>query len=690
MPPCHLPPSSSPPLALQSHVSDVLPLYLVSGAVPALVDVLSASQLYDTAFNVAAVQASGGYAALSIAGPAGAAGGAGGAGAAGGVSHSAGDRSHSAGSNSYPSASGVGAALAGDAMPPPSSPPGVGDGSGAGSSAVHAAPVSGGGSLLATITSPTGISAGGTGTSGGGASGGGSTLPPLRPGGLPALARAPSLRPPPLAPIQTSGLGFGGGAGGPLTSPPPTGGGATPPGSAAALTGADSGNASPSATALRNDTSAPLPTLAAPVSPPLGPAPPSGSSGQLPMPPAMAPAPPPGGMRSAPSMRGRSLVAVSGGGGGGGGGAASAAAAAAASREALERATSVRCSQARVYLMQGLPMQAACCALSVDDVGGAVGLLLRGGCEEAALALVMGLTRPLSTMAAAGGGAAAAGSPVSPGAAGVSLAAFGLGVAVATAHGGGTGGAAGTGAGAGGGIEALAMALRPRVMVAAAQRREAAGDYLTAAELVRQLPGAGAGAASGFLRAADIRDLLAGRCRAHSDPLTTNRVFAALGLQEHAVYSAPAATAAAGASAASGSWDGFRALLLGGAAEAAAEWALKAAGKLVDGGRRPSLTSPEWEQAWAAVNSLAPSALGRSMWLEVFGLALYAGAMAALEQGSAAVGLYLVRVLEAWAASTPVSWGIPHVWYEGVLALAVAKASIMGCWQESHGAAWTV
>eukprot|EP00198_Chlamydomonas_reinhardtii_P008750 XP_001698087.1 predicted protein [Chlamydomonas reinhardtii] len=137
------------------------------------------------------------------------------------------------------------------------------------------------------------------------------------------------------------------------------------------------------------------------------------------------------------------------------------------------------------------------------------------------------------------------------------------------------------------------------------------------------------------------------------DPLTTNRVFAALGLQEHAVYSAPAATAAAGASAASGSWDGFRALLLGGAAEAAAEWALKAAGKLVDGGRRPSLTSPEWEQAWAAVNSLAPSALGRSMWLEVFGLALYAGAMAALEQGSAAVGLYLVRVLEAWAASTP-------------------------------------
>ncbi|KAG2445130.1 hypothetical protein HYH02_008598 [Chlamydomonas schloesseri] len=641
----------------QSHVSDVLPLYLVSGAVPALVDMLSASQLYDTAFNVAAVQASGGYASLSIAAlAAGAAGGSGGGGGgggqgwAGGVGHSPGDRCHSAGSISNPSGSGVGP-MGSDL--PPSSPPGVGDSGagGAGSSAAAVAAHSGGGSLLATLTSPTGVSGGGAG--GAGTSSGGSTLPPLRPGGLPALGRAPSLRPPPLAPIQTSGLSFGGGAssggaGGPLPSPPPTGGSTTPMGSNAAATGADSGNASPSTTALRHDGSAPLPVMAAPVSPPLGPAPPSGSgvssSGQVPAPPPMAPAPPPGGMRSAPSMRGRSLVAASGGGAAG---AANAAAAAAASREALERATSVRCSQARVYLMQGLPMQAACCALSVDDVGGAVGLLLRGGCEDAALALVMGLTRPLSTMAAAGGS-----SPIAPGAAGVSLAAFGLGVAAAAAHGGGAAGA-GAGGGAAGGVEAVATALRPRVMVAAAQRREAAGDFLTAAELLRQLPGAGTGAAGGFLRAADIRDLLAGRCRAHSDPLVTNRVFVALGLQESATYASPAATAAAGASAAAGAWDGFRALLLGGAAEAAAEWALKAAAKLVDGGRRPTLASPEWEQAWAALNSLAPSALGRSVWLEVFGLALYAGALAALEQGCAAVGLYLVRTLEAWAASAP-------------------------------------
>ncbi len=50
--------------------------------------------------------------------------------------------------------------------------------------------------------------------------------------------------------------------------------------------------------------------------------------------------------------------------------------------------------------------------------------------------------------------------------------------------------------------------------------------------------------------------------------------------------------------------------------------------------------------------SLCPGALPRVLWSEAFGQALYAGALAALEAGYAAVGLYLMRRLEEWTAET--------------------------------------
>lgn len=52
------------------------------------------------------------------------------------------------------------------------------------------------------------------------------------------------------------------------------------------------------------------------------------------------------------------------------------------------------------------------------------------------------------------------------------------------------------------------------------------------------------------------------------------------------------------------------------------------------------------------LRSLCPDALPRALWAEAFGQALYAGALAALEAGYAAVGLYLVRRMEEWTAET--------------------------------------
>ncbi|GLI61761.1 hypothetical protein VaNZ11_004229 [Volvox africanus] len=631
----------------QGQVSDLLPLYLVSGQVPELVDMLSASCLYDTAFNVAAVQASGGYAGLNSGSNGGAHGGSGGGGR---------ERCNSAGSPASTNG--------GDLLPPLQRPPSPNI------SSLMSQSVAAGLANLASLTAPLGLervrsstadlssmtsaTTGGipVATFNGGSSGassglGGmplplplppsagssiaaavSPLPPLmgRGGTLPSLNRSPSLRPPPLTPIQMSSAVAAVAAAAPSSplsthffiasrpSSPPTNIG----GSVGAL--AEAG-IMPLPVPLASPAIVTVPSAqpAAPSSPRM-PTPPSGSR-----------------LASSLTIRQSRCAAASGGGGGGGGGTAVADACGRSSREAFDRAVRVRCAQARGFLAQGLPLQAACCALTVDDVVGAVGLLLRGGQEEMALALVSGLTRPIATFQNAGGPAAAGGPD-----GGLASVAYGVGVESISISLGGGGGGGGTGTAGSGGTEAAAAVLRPQVLVAAACKREAAGDYLTAAELLKQVPSR-----------TDLRDLLAGRCHAHADPTTAARVFRCLGLKEPQHYAAAAELPGALATDAAAGWEGVRRLLLAGQQAAAADRALAAVRRLVESGERVAVLSPEWQQAWGVINSLEASALGEATWARVFCHAAYLGALLALEQGYAGVGMYLVRVLEDWVIKQP-------------------------------------
>jgi hypothetical protein len=61
---------------------------------------------------------------------------------------------------------------------------------------------------------------------------------------------------------------------------------------------------------------------------------------------------------------------------------------------ALHQLRAARAAQAASYQLQGLPLQAACCCLSVDDVAGAVLALLRGNEPEQAAALALALGGP--------------------------------------------------------------------------------------------------------------------------------------------------------------------------------------------------------------------------------------------------------------------------------------------------------
>ncbi|KAG2502174.1 hypothetical protein HYH03_000661 [Edaphochlamys debaryana] len=608
----------------QNHVNELLPMCLVSGGAPKVVDLLAATCLYDTAFNVAAISACGGYPTLEdVDRPGGAFGG-----AAGNTSDPCNTRRMAA-AERWHSASGGGA---GSSMSPDpsglrtSTGGGSGTTSGAGGAfTAAAASLSGSGvdwfrasgtlpetpfAPLATATSASGglppTAAGSTGGAGG-ASGGGSSggLPPvmLRSGTLPALGR----RPVPLAPLQPPSLPPG---------PPPL------PSPSPSIPAAE-----PSALSQSAELAVPpSPTRQPPMSPSgAGAALLSSASG-------MAPAPP-SGLRSGPAMRlrGSQTAAVASPSPAGPsatsmGGTISSSGAGVARPEGLDRAISVRAAQARVLSSQGLPVPAACCALSVDEVAGAVGLLLRGDQAELALALVSALTRPVGGYMAAAAGA------------GGVLGAWGVGPALP----------------AGAGVEAVAAALRPRVLLAAAARREATGDFLTAADLMKQVPGR-----------ADLAEMLAGRCRAHADPPTANRVYSALALQPPASHGPfcsgldakvvaavlAAAERAAGGDSGDPAGAAARALLLAGQTEAAADRAVACVRRLVESGRRLTLTSVEWEQAWTLINSLSPSCLGKAVWSQVFTMAAYVGALVALEQGWPAVGLYLVRVLEAWAES---------------------------------------
>lgn len=387
-----------PPVPLpcpQSHVSDVLPLYLASGAVPDLVQLLAASHMHDAAFNVAAVHACGGYAAL-------------------------GEQAHAPPAPAAP-------APAADWQGPTPSSPGAAEWARAAApqpqvpQALDAFGLPNGYPSVATAASHSAIGAltsqgsgGGGGANGNGAAfpagGAPAALPPvsLRPGTLPALQRAPSLRPPPLAPIHTTSSSSGG-------APQPNAHGMWSP--------------------TRSSEPPSPPSHVAPSPPP--PSQPAPLSGPTPT--------PPSGLRSGPSSRYRisttntpAANTNTGATGGNAGGSL-----AAPGREAFDRVVSVRLSQAQSYLSQGLPLHAACCALSVDDLVGAVGLLMRGAAEDVALAVVL-----------AAGAAGASG-----------------------------GGAAGGGAG-------MLQGVRSQVLLAAAKRSEASEDYLTAAELLKQV-GAG-------------------------------------------------------------------------------------------------------------------------------------------------------------------------------------------------------
>ncbi|EFJ53255.1 hypothetical protein VOLCADRAFT_115828 [Volvox carteri f. nagariensis] len=401
-----------------------------------------------------------------------------------------------------------------------------------------------------------------------------------------AEAEMQSLRPPMLTPLQLSA-------------------------SASAVLASPSSPRNPPLLSLRPDSppastpfgvdAGPVPLLLPPASPPLAltpthtPAAPS--SPRAPTPPTSTRV---GLSPTIRQSRGAAAAAAGGGGGGGSG----------PTRLSFERAVAVRMAQARAFLARGLPLQAACCALTVDDLAGAVGMLLRGGLEDMALALVQGLSRPATAAAAAAAAAAASGGG---GGGAPGCGAFGVGLESSRIGSGGGGGGAESAA-------AAAALLRPRVLAAAAYRREAAGDYLTAAELIKQL---------------------------------ASRVFGYLGLREPGQYAAAAEVPGAVAVDAAAGWEGVRRLLLAGQQAAAADRALAGVRRLLEADERVSLLSSEWELAWGAVNSLEASALGGAVWSRVFSHAVYLGALLCLEQGCAAAGLYLVRVLEDWAAKQP-------------------------------------
>lgn len=333
--------------------------------------------------------------------------------------------------------------------------------------------------------------------------------------------------------------------------------------------------------------------------------------------------------------------AAHGGGGGGSGahsgtsaplaGAAAGAAAVGAGpgREAYERAVACRKEQAKLYVLKGLPVLAACCALSVDDPDAAVGLLLRGHMEELAVALALALRpapvqlQPQPQYGSGGGYALQGGLGDLPG-----------GMAALTLYAGGPG----------------PLASRSRALLTLAAKCEAGGDAPTAAELLRAAGARGEQLAQ-----------LACRCRGAVPEAQLAALYRSLGLADPASYGPAAERALAQPLPGPDPWDTVRALLLANRQEAGADRALAGVRRMLQEGGRPRVHAgqPQWDGAWLAINSLWPAALPRAVWQDVFAAAVYLGCCAAWEQGYVAVGLYLARVLMSWC-STGVTPPVPQ------------------------------
>lgn len=102
----------------------------------------------------------------------------------------------------------------------------------------------------------------------------------------------------------------------------------------------------------------------------------------------------------------------------------------------------------------------------------------------------------------------------------------------------------------------------------------------------------------------ELQQLLAGRCRSHTDPPTAAAVFRSLGLRDPQQYTAGTNTSTTAVSEAD-VWDSVRQLLLAGEQVAAAQRVVACVRRLIDSGCRVTLTAPEWEAAWTALNRCA-------------------------------------------------------------------------------------
>ncbi len=102
----------------------------------------------------------------------------------------------------------------------------------------------------------------------------------------------------------------------------------------------------------------------------------------------------------------------------------------------------------------------------------------------------------------------------------------------------------------------------------------------------------------------ELQQLLAGRCRSRTDPPTAASVFRSLGLRDPQQYTAGNSNSTTVVSEAD-VWGSVRQLLLAGEQVAAAQRVVAGVRRLIDSGRRVTLTAPEWEAAWTALNRCA-------------------------------------------------------------------------------------